>query len=165
MIPELAWILQPKHRQRRLPSGWPMILVVVVMVSVMLSAIASLYGMDSDSGFLRYAPWYLFAVFLEFVSFAFARDYADAQRRIREFAASLEQKVEERTRELKAAAAEIRTLQGILPICMYCHKIRDDHESWQQLELYLKEHSDAEFSHGLCPQCMKEHYPDIAEGE
>ena len=74
---------------------------MIVMASVMLSAVGSLYGLDSDSGFLRYAPWYLFAVFLEFVSLSFAREYADAQKRIKAFAASLEEKVEERTRELK----------------------------------------------------------------
>ncbi len=101
IIPELVWMTLPKNRVRRLPSGWPTALVMIVMASVMLSAVGSLYGLDSDSGFLRYAPWYLFAVFLEFVSLSFAREYADAQKRIKAFAASLEEKVEERTRELK----------------------------------------------------------------
>ncbi len=64
-----------------------------------------------------------------------------------------------RVRELEEASAHIKTLQGIVPICMYCHKIRTDQESWQQLELYIQQHSDAQFSHGLCPDCMKKHFP------
>ncbi len=64
-----------------------------------------------------------------------------------------------RVRELEEASAHIKTLQGIVPICMYCHKIRTDQESWQQLELYIQQHSEAQFSHGLCPDCMKKHFP------
>ncbi|HPO12250.1 MAG TPA: histidine kinase N-terminal 7TM domain-containing protein [Candidatus Hydrogenedentes bacterium] len=65
----------------------------------------------------------------------------------------------DRVRELEEASAHIKTLQGIVPICMYCHKIRTDQESWQQLEIYIQQHSDAQFSHGLCPECAKKHFP------
>ena len=65
-----------------------------------------------------------------------------------------------RVRELEAAAAEVRTLQGILPICMHCHRIRDDAESWQKLESYIQQHTEAKFSHGVCPECVKKHYPE-----
>jgi hypothetical protein len=51
----------------------------------------------------------------------------------------------------------------MLPICMSCKKIRDDQGYWNQLEGYIHEHSDAEFSHGLCPVCMKEHYPEYCD--
>ena len=50
---------------------------------------------------------------------------------------------------------ELRVLKGIIPICIYCKKIRDDHECWQQLEAYISEHSEAQFSHGLCPACYE----------
>jgi len=50
---------------------------------------------------------------------------------------------------------ELRVLKGIIPICMYCKKIRDDKESWQQLEAYITEHSEALFSHGVCPSCYE----------
>ena len=46
---------------------------------------------------------------------------------------------------------------------MHCHKIRTDQESWERLENYIEGHSDAEFSHGLCPQCLEEHYPKPTE--
>jgi PAS domain S-box-containing protein len=51
---------------------------------------------------------------------------------------------------------QIKQLKGIIPICSYCKKVRDDKESWQQLEAYISEHSDALFSHGVCPACYDE---------
>jgi DNA-binding NtrC family response regulator len=57
--------------------------------------------------------------------------------------------------ELRAALAKVKLLEGIIPICMYCKKIRDDKESWQSLEKYISEHSEAFFSHGICPDCEK----------
>jgi hypothetical protein len=54
---------------------------------------------------------------------------------------------------LREAQAEVKHLEGIIPICMYCKKIRDDMESWQQMEQYITEHSEALFSHGICPEC------------
>lgn len=63
--------------------------------------------------------------------------------------------------ELKEAMEKIKTLRGLLPICSYCKKIRDDHGYWQQLETYMEAHSQAEFSHGICPECIKEHFPDL----
>lgn len=61
---------------------------------------------------------------------------------------------------LQKALATIRTLHGIIPICSYCKKIRDDKGSWQQLESYISEHTDAEFSHGLCAECAKKLYSE-----
>lgn len=63
-------------------------------------------------------------------------------------------------KELQEALAEIRTLKGILPICSYCKKIRDDKGYWEQIEVYIRDHSEAEFTHGLCPECAKKLYPD-----
>ncbi|MEI6207853.1 MAG: response regulator [Desulfuromonadales bacterium] len=61
-----------------------------------------------------------------------------------------------RTDELKDALARIKRLEGIIPICMYCKKIRDDGSIWLQMEQYISEHSDALFSHGVCPECFRE---------
>ena len=63
--------------------------------------------------------------------------------------------------ELQDALAEIKALRGILPICSSCKKIRDDEGYWNQLEVYIQEHSEAVFSHGLCPECAKKLYPEI----
>ncbi|TAN42977.1 MAG: PAS domain S-box protein [Nitrospirae bacterium] len=62
--------------------------------------------------------------------------------------------------ELQAALAKVKLLSGFLPICSNCKKIRDDKGYWTQLEAYIHEHSDAEFSHGICPECTKLLYPD-----
>ena len=62
-----------------------------------------------------------------------------------------------RIAELQTALAQIKTLQGILPICMYCKKIRDDKQYWQQVESYVSTHSEAQFSHGVCPDCYKKY--------
>lgn len=62
--------------------------------------------------------------------------------------------------ELQQAMDEIKTLQGILPVCGHCKKIRDDSNSWHTMEEYLSDHSEAEFSHGVCPDCAKKFYPE-----
>jgi signal transduction histidine kinase len=59
------------------------------------------------------------------------------------------------------ALAEIKQLKGMLPICSNCKKIRDDKGYWNHLELYIEEHSDASFSHGICPECIKKLYPEL----
>lgn len=63
--------------------------------------------------------------------------------------------------ELQDALAQVKTLSGLLPICSSCKKIRDDEGYWNQIEAYIQEHSEAVFSHGLCPECAKKLYPDI----
>lgn len=67
--------------------------------------------------------------------------------------------------ELQDALNEIKTLRGILPICASCKKIRDDKGYWNQIEEYIRARSDAEFSHGLCPDCAKKLYPGFDVGE
>jgi len=56
---------------------------------------------------------------------------------------------------LERAMTQIKTLRGIVPICMYCKKIRDDKGYWSQVEVYVHNHTEAEFSHGLCPDCAQ----------
>jgi len=64
------------------------------------------------------------------------------------------------SRELAKKFYEVKKLQGLIPICSHCKKIRDDKEKWHKLESYIQAHSDAEFSHSICQECAKEHYPD-----
>ena len=65
--------------------------------------------------------------------------------------------------ELRAAMDEIKVLGGMLPICSHCKKIRDDQGYWKRLESYISEHSGAEFSHGICPDCARTYYPELNE--
>ncbi|MBK7998883.1 MAG: PAS domain S-box protein [Verrucomicrobia bacterium] len=62
---------------------------------------------------------------------------------------------------LQKALYEIKTLRGLLPVCMHCKKIRDDQGFWQQMEAYFHMHSNVEFSHGLCPECVEIHYQKV----
>jgi len=63
--------------------------------------------------------------------------------------------------DYRRAKEEVETLSGLLPICAYCKNIRDDRSYWRELESYISERSSAEFSHGICPDCMRKYYPDI----
>jgi PAS domain S-box-containing protein len=63
--------------------------------------------------------------------------------------------------KLLKALKEIKTLSGFLPICVSCKKIRDDKGYWNQIEAYIQQHSDAQFSHAICPACAKKLYPDL----
>jgi sigma-B regulation protein RsbU (phosphoserine phosphatase) len=67
---------------------------------------------------------------------------------------ALQERLAERVAELESAISTVKRLQGLLPICSYCKRIRSDSDDWEQLESYISEHSDALFSHGICPPCL-----------
>jgi sigma-B regulation protein RsbU (phosphoserine phosphatase) len=97
----------------------------------------------------------------DYVRKPFDREELRARVRVGERVVRLEATLFKRIRELQDAMAHIKRLQGILPICTYCHRIRTDKESWERLEEYISQHSDAEFSHGICPECLEKHLPEI----
>jgi nitrate/nitrite-specific signal transduction histidine kinase len=78
-----------------------------------------------------------------------------------ELYANLERKVEERTRDLEAALKNVRQLQGLIPICSSCKKVRDDTGYWGQVEEYISARTDADFTHGLCPDCLEHYYDEM----
>ncbi len=82
----------------------------------------------------------------------------DATERIR-----VEQERDKLILELQEAIEKIKTLRGLVPICMHCKNIRNDKGFWQKVEIYVQEHSDAQFSHGICPSCLKKYYPEYYE--
>ena len=63
--------------------------------------------------------------------------------------------------ELQAALAQVKALRGLLPICANCKMIRDDKGRWNQIEIYIRDHSEATFTHGLCPECSRRLYPQL----
>jgi len=81
-----------------------------------------------------------------------ARDVTERKR--------MEEEREKLIVELKEALLRVRTLSGLLPICSSCKKIRDDEGRWQPLEDYIRDHSEAEFTHTICPECAKKTYPN-----
>ncbi len=82
-----------------------------------------------------------------------ARDFTERKR--------AQQEREKLIHEREEALAKVKTLHGLLPICSSCKKVRNDAGYWEQIESYVRNHSDAEFSHGMCPECMKQLYPDF----
>lgn len=71
--------------------------------------------------------------------------------------------LEDQKNKLEKAFREIKTLRGVIPICAYCKKIQDDEGIWQKFETYITEHSDARFNHRYCPDCLREHFPEMAD--
>ena len=70
-----------------------------------------------------------------------------------------ERKMEQLIKDLKTALTNVKRLRGLIPICANCKKVRDDEGYWKEVESYIHEHSVAEFTHGICPDCMKKLYP------
>jgi hypothetical protein len=81
--------------------------------------------------------------------------------RLREEVRSKNEELEARNQALTKALEEVKALSGLIPICAGCKKIRDDGGYWNEVEDYLRRHSEAEFSHGLCPECIHEYYPEL----
>ena len=78
--------------------------------------------------------------------------------------AALQAELARRVKELEEALAQVKQLQGYLPICSYCKKIRDDEDYWEQVDNYISAHSEALFTHTICPECYRQHVePELAE--
>ena len=86
------------------------------------------------------------------------------QKELQEKNAQLEMKneqLQEKNIQLQEALDNVKTLKGFIPICANCKKIRDDEGFWEQVEIYVRDHTEAEFSHGICPDCAQELFPDF----
>ena len=88
------------------------------------------------------------------------KQIADIEEELTEAQAEIQRRIEAETR-LQQALSEVKTLKGFIPICAGCKSIRKDDGYWERIETYLRNHSDAEFSHGMCPDCQKTYYPDF----
>jgi hypothetical protein len=88
---------------------------------------------------------------------------ADPVKRLREHVIALIHSLRVREEELSETRSELKVLSGLLPICMSCKKIRDDGGYWNQMEKYIHQHSEAQFTHGICPDCIEKLYPGIMD--
>ncbi|MGB2697546.1 MAG: response regulator [Candidatus Zixiibacteriota bacterium] len=75
----------------------------------------------------------------------------------------LERSLRQKNKELSDALAQVKQLKGLLPICMFCKKIRNDKNYWQKIEDYIAKHSEVDFSHGICPECLEKQYPEYVK--
>jgi len=93
----------------------------------------------------------------DYIRKPFEREELRARIRVGERVVELQTALADRVKKLEEALVKIRTLQGLLPICSYCKKIRNDQDYWEQIETYVADHSQAEFTHGICPDCLEKH--------
>lgn len=102
----------------------------------------------------------------DFVSKPIDPDELKARLRVGERIIQLEQALAKQVSELKAAAEHVKQLQGMIPICMHCKKIRGQADVWERIETYIEQRSGAKFSHALCSDCLEKHYPsdEAADG-
>jgi hypothetical protein len=148
-------------------------LIIIIVISVVVLSLAVSFDL-----FDRFVYWYIkyeepeeleeIIVVILVLSFAFAifswrrwRDLIIESNKRMETEALL---LKERDR-LQKALDEIKTLRGIVPICSSCKRIRNDKGYWQQVEVYVSANSEAEFSHGICPDCIKKIYHEFEDDE
>ena len=91
----------------------------------------------------------------DYITKPFDHDELRARLAVGRRIVELQRSLAVRVQQLEDALARVKQLQGLVPICSYCKKIRDDSNYWQQLESYLSDHSEATFSHGICPDCYE----------
>lgn len=96
----------------------------------------------------------------DYITKPFNKEDLKARIRVGERVVHLQRELKGRIAELEAAINQIKTLKGLIPMCASCKKIRDDSGYWEEVEEYVMKHSEAEFSHGICPECMNKLYPE-----
>lgn len=91
----------------------------------------------------------------DYITKPFDREELRARVQVGAAVVQLQQSLADRVRDLEVALDHVKLLQGILPICSYCKHVRDDHNYWQSVESYVSDHSQASFSHSICPSCYE----------
>ena len=94
----------------------------------------------------------------DYITKPFHAEELRARLRVGRRVVELQAALAARVAQLQDALARVKQLQGLLPICSYCKRIRDDHDYWQQVETYMSEHSQATFTHGICPECYEKFF-------
>jgi DNA-binding response OmpR family regulator len=145
MMPEVNG-LEVVRQVRSLPTNRPPHLIMLTTKSEKDDIIA---GLEAGASDYLAKPFHVGEL----------RARIEVGRRMVEMQAALVGKIE----ELRQALDQIKTLRGIVPICAGCKQIRDDRGYWNQVEIYVRDHTEAQFSHGICPDCMKKLYPDVCK--
>lgn len=126
-------------------------ILVTVIAELAFTFYVSVYGLSNLVGHLfKLVSFYL--IYKAVIATSLRKPYV-----------ALFRDLKQHEQELEKALAEIKTLSGLLPICASCKRIRDDQDRWTDLEAYLEKHSQAEFTHGICPDCTRRLYPEIED--
>ncbi len=178
----LAGLLLTVHRDSFSRDVYRALLVSILLTigsEVAFTFYVSVYGLSNLVGHLfKIASFYL--IYKAIIETGFLRPHdllfrslARSEADLKRINECLLREIDERRQseqdkerligELEEALSKVKILRGLLPICTVCKKIRDDRGYWKQLEAYLLEHSDAEFTHSLCPECVEKVYPGLAK--
>ena len=136
-IPELKWYLLVEQAEEPVIEGIHSALILNIVLCALITAVAIL------------------------LTTLTINVYEHIQGAQQEEIVAQHQELVVKNTQLEGALAEVRKLSGLLPICASCKKIRDDKGYWQRIESYVQEHSEAEFTHGICPECARDLYPEL----
>ena len=136
-----------------------------VQASLTVFFLANVNDILVGAGLIKsiYLLEYSFLAVILTMDYVIQHDFTVLYKKEKTYAQELERRVKERTAELETSLASVKTLSGLIPICASCKKIRNDQGYWQRVEEYVSAHSTADFSHGICPECMKKMYPEQYE--
>lgn len=144
MMPEIDG-LEVCRRIRQKQSDMP---IYIILLTAKGSKTDVVHGLEAGAS--------------DYVVKPFDREELLARVKVGETVIELQENLSAKVKDLEAALAQVKQLKGILPICSYCKNVRDDHNYWQQVETYITRHSEAEFSHSICPDCYeKEVHPQL----
>lgn len=135
MMPEMDG-LEVCRRARQQPTATP---VYIILLTAKAQKSDVVQGLEAGAN--------------DYILKPFNRDELHARVRVGETVVNLQQNLAAQVAELENALAQVKLLQGILPICSYCKDIRNDQNYWQKLDIYVTAHSEAQFSHSICPAC------------
>jgi DNA-binding response OmpR family regulator len=142
MMPDLDGLeLCRKVREMNLPSY-----IYIILWTALTQKENIIMGLDAGAD--------------DYITKPFDKTELLARVRAGERVIQLERSLRQKNKELSDALAHVKQLKGLLPICMFCKKIRNDENYWLQIEDYVAKHSEADFSHGICPECMEKQYPE-----
>jgi hypothetical protein len=131
-------------------------IILTIGAELAFTLYVSVYGFSNLVGhYLKILSFYL--IYKAIIEAGLKKPYSLLFRNLQQN----ERELRKERNELKDTLEQIKILSGLLPICANCKKIRDDKGYWNQIESYIRDHSDAKFSHGICPECAKELYSDI----
>ncbi|WP_319526303.1 hypothetical protein [uncultured Desulfosarcina sp.] len=161
MVFAYASIFVLPNRIRLILFGTYMIGMVILLIGVYLAI-----GQSMAIHFINVVAFAIVAFILSRVLYLYNRQDFFNRRLIDRQSEEIKQQNEKKEAliaELRHALEEVKTLSGFIPICSVCKKIRDDSGYWNQIEEYISTHSEAQFSHGICPECMQKMYPEQYE--